>query len=452
VVGMATPAEIEVDVAFRGVAPGVGRGELAHRGACMKWIRRLLRALFGSPEKRELRRGRGLAPGTASGRSSAARGENRQTDVEIFLQLVLQSKLLETKQLEEVLTQIKEETRGQPIANVAILCKRLVEKGVLTSWQCQKLAEGRHKGFFLGSYKLLDWIGAGSTSSVYLAEHLLMQRQVAIRVLPRNRAQNTSYATRFLREAKVAAALDHRNVVRVYDADTDTETHYLVMEYVKGRNLQRLVEEEGPLAFKRTAKYVLRAAEGLYAAHTAGLIHRNVKPANLLVDDNDVLKILDFGVVRLIDDATSPLAVAYDDNVLGTADYLAPEQVIDSQSVDARTDIYALGCTMFFLLTGRPPFGKGTLPQRLMDHQRTPPPDIRKSRPDVSRELIAICLKMMAKKPEDRFQTADEVARSLRDWLGDEDGGAGSRVPNPTSPPALDNHAGPDSPGGTPRR
>ena len=360
---------------------------------------------------------------------------------------MLVSGLVEQKQLEDTLTRIHEEAAGQPIANVAILCGKLVEKGLLTSWQCQKLAEGRYKGFFLGSYKLLDWIGAGSTSSVYLAEHVLMQRQVAIRILPTNRVEKTSYATRFLRDAKAAAALNHRNVVRLYFADTETDTgiHYLVMEYAMGRNLQRIVKDEGPLPFAQAAKYIQQAAEGLCAAHKAGLIHRDVKPTNLLVDDNDVLKILDFGVARLTEDAPLPLAVAYDENVLGTADYLAPEQALDSHGVDSRADIYSLGCTFFYLLTGHPPFNKGTLPQRIMAHQREPMPDIRESRPDAPEDLIAICLKMTAKRPEERFQTADEVAEALRDWLGGEDGGAGSRVPNPTQPPTMDDHARPDS-------
>ena len=213
-------------------------------------------------------------------------------------------------------------------------------------------------------------------SSVYLAEHVLMQRRVAIKVLPKDRVEDSSYLARFHREAQAAAALDHRNIVRAYDVDNDGSNHYLVMEYVEGRDLQHIVKEDGPLDYAAAAEYIRQAAEGLAHAHQAGLIHRDVKPANLLVDQKNVVKVLDLGLARFTDESKASLTVAFDENVLGTADYLAPEQALDSHGVDARADIYGLGCSLYYLLTGHPPFPGGTLPQRLMMHQKQPPPSI----------------------------------------------------------------------------
>ncbi len=327
--------------------------------------------------------------------------------------------MVEKDQLNRVLLELKSQAGGKPIKEVDLIGDRLVEAVLLTRWQCDKLMEGRHKGFFLGKYKLLDHLGTGGMSSVYLAEHVRMQRRVAIKVLPKNRVEDSSYLARFHLEARAAAALDHRNIVRAYDVDNDGDIHYLVMEYIEGRDLQEIVKHDGPLQYVAAADYIRQAAQGLAHAHAAGLIHRDVKPANLLVDQKNVVKVLDLGLARFTDEDKASLTVAYDENVLGTADYLAPEQAIDSHGVDARADIYGLGCSLYFLLAGHPPFPDGTLPQRLMMHQKQPPPDIRDDRPDAPEDLIRICLRMMAKKPDDRFQTGTEVAEALSAWLAD---------------------------------
>jgi serine/threonine-protein kinase len=262
-----------------------------------------------------------------------------------------------------------------------------------------------------------------------------MQRRVAIKVLPQKRVNDSSYLQRFFLEAQAAAALDHRNIVRAYDLDCDeaTQTHYIVMEFVDGQDLQAMVKTEGPLEYARAAEYVRQAAEGLAHAHQAGLIHRDIKPANLLVDKHNVVKVLDLGLARFTGDEQSSLTVAYDENVLGTADYLPPEQARDSHGVDARADIYSLGCSFYYLLTGTPPFPDGSLPQRLMAHQKEPPPSILAKRPDAPQDLIAVCLKMMAKKPAARYQSMQEVAGALATWLTahdhkvDSGGGSGAR-------------------------
>jgi len=338
-------------------------------------------------------------------------------NIDTFLDLVRRSGLIDEDQLQALLADLEQRAGTDTLNDPQAVAQCLVSSELLTSWQCQKLREGRYKGFFLGKYKLLDHLGTGGMSSVFLAEHVLMQRHVAIKVLPKNRVRDSSYLARFHREAQAAAALDHRNIVRAYDVDNDGENHYLVMEYVEGRDLQRMVKEDGPLDFAVAADYIRQAAEGLAHAHAAGLIHRDVKPANLLVDRHNVVKVLDLGLARFTDEDCASLTVAYDENVLGTADYLAPEQALDSHGVDARADIYSLGCSLYYLLTGHPPFAEGNLPQRLMAHVKQPPPSVYRERPDTPRDLVEICMRMMAKKPEQRFQSAREVADTLTRWL-----------------------------------
>ena len=338
-------------------------------------------------------------------------------NAEAFLELVRKSGLVEGEPLGRVLAELQSTAGETALADTEIVAKKLIDEGLLTRWQCDRILEGRHKGFFLKKYKLLDEIGRGGMSTVYLAEHTLMARRVAIKILPKNRVEDTSYLARFHREALAAAQLDHKNIVRVYDIDNLDKTHFLVMEYVEGRDLQQIVKAEGPLDYIPAAEYIRQAAEGLAHAHKAGLIHRDVKPANLLVDRKGLVKVLDLGLARFAEEDKASLTVAFDENVLGTADYLPPEQAIDSHHVDHRADIYSLGCTMYFLLTGHPPFPDGTLPQRLMQHQKQMPPSIRESRSDAPVELMDICMKMIAKKPDQRYQSMFDVARVLNSWL-----------------------------------
>jgi serine/threonine protein kinase len=336
--------------------------------------------------------------------------------VDTFFDLLLRSGLVDKDQLNGALLQMKKVAAGKPV-DVDFVSSYLLEAGLITRWQCDKLLEGKHKGFFIGKYKLLGHIGSGGMSHVFLAQHVLMRRRVAIKILPKSRVQDSSYLQRFHREAQAAAALDHRNIVRAYDVDHDGDTHYIVMEFIEGQDLQALVKKEGPLDYARAADFVRQAAEGLAHAHEAGLIHRDVKPANLLLDRHNVVKVLDLGLARFSGDDKASLTVAYDENVLGTADYLAPEQARDSHGVDARADIYSLGCSFYFLLVGAPPFPDGTLPQRLIAHQKQQPPDVRLKRRDAPVDLLQICLRMMAKKPANRYQSTREVADVLAEWL-----------------------------------
>ena len=333
-----------------------------------------------------------------------------------FLDLVRRSKLVEDERLAQVVAGCRKKADGQ-LPKAQVLADVLMEAGLLTPWQCEKLFEGKYKGFFLGKYRLLGHIASGGMSMVYLAEHVLMQRRVAVKVLPKKRVGDSSYLARFQLEAKAAAALDHPNIVRAYDIDNEGDTHYLVMEFVEGRDLATYVRDDGPLDFEAAADYIAQAADGLEHAHKAGMIHRDIKPANLLLANKGGIKILDMGLARFDADDEASLTIAHSENVLGTADYLAPEQAIDSHLVDPRADIYSLGCSLYYLLTGSPPFSEGALAQRIAKHQSTMPTPVQHRRRDCPQDLADICFTMLAKSPNDRYQSAQEVADELRTWL-----------------------------------
>jgi serine/threonine protein kinase len=343
-------------------------------------------------------------------------GMTKQT-VKSFLELVQKSKLVDDDQLKASLHEYRNEHDGHLPRDVRVVADYLIDAGLITRWHCDKLFDGKYKGFFLGKYKLLGHLGTGGMSSVYLAEHTLMQRKRAIKVLPRHRVGDSSYLARFHREAQATAALDHPNIVRAYDVDNNGKWHYLVMEFVQGRDLQSIVMEEEPLPYEMVANYIAQAAEGLDYAHGQGLIHRDVKPANLLVDPHGVVKILDLGLALFSGDDQASLTLMHNENVLGTADYLAPEQALDSHAVDSRADIYGLGCTFYFALCGHPPFCEGTLAQRIAKHQTDVPPSILRDRPDCPRELQELCESMLRKKADDRIQTCREIAQRLEVWL-----------------------------------
>lgn len=342
-------------------------------------------------------------------------------NVETFVAVLKKSSLIEADRLQRLVAEYTQ-AGGSPDDSPK-LAEFLVTNGAVTRWQADKLLQGKHKGYFLGKYRLLSLLGKGGMSSVYLAEHVLMRRRCALKVLPTKRVNDSSYLARFHREAQAVASLDHPNIVRAYDVDhqvdRDNEIHFLVMEYVEGYSLQELVQKQGVCPFLDAAEYIRQAALGLHNAHEAGMVHRDVKPGNLLVDPNGVVKVLDLGLARFFtgDQDEDALTIRHDEKVLGTADYLAPEQALDSHTVDARADIYSLGCTMYFLLTGRPPYTEGTLAQRLMAHQTKAPPTIESLRPDTPVALAAIVRRMMAKKPEERYPTAKDAADALYGWV-----------------------------------
>ncbi len=298
------------------------------------------------------------------------------------------------------------------------LAKALAQKNLLTRWQAGQLLSGR-TSFFLGKYKLTDLLGRGGMGNVFLAEHTMMNRSVAVKMISRRLSADPASLERFLVEARAIAALDHPNIVHAYTVDNDDDRYYLVLEYVEGPDLQRMVEAEGPLDAERAADYIRQTADGLVHAHAKGMIHCDIKPSNLLVNQQGVVKILDMGMARLShrdQPVDAENGAAQDDRLLGSVDYMAPEQAVGSLSLDHRVDIYALGCTFYFLLTGHPPFPDGTLTERILRHQTHEPPSILLERPGTPRDLVKICEKMMAKEPADRFESAIGVSQALAAW------------------------------------
>jgi eukaryotic-like serine/threonine-protein kinase len=337
------------------------------------------------------------------------------TSIAEFLELVQKSGVVDEKKLEAHLERVRS-VNAFP-ANPQDLAGILVRDGLLTLFQAKQLLQGKWRRFTLGKYKILEELGSGGMGSVYLCEHKLMRRRVALKVLPRAKADDPSSLERFYREARAVAALDHPNIVRAYDIDQEDKLHFLVMEYVDGASLQEVIKRKnGPMDPTRAAHYMRQAALGLQHAHENGLIHRDIKPGNVLIDRNGTVKVLDMGLARFFNDEEDILTKKYDENVLGTADYLAPEQALDSHSVDIRADIYSLGATFYFCLTGRTPFSEGTVAQKLIWHQTRQPKPIRQLRPEVPEGLVAVVEKMMAKDPGQRYQTPLEVAEALAPW------------------------------------
>jgi serine/threonine protein kinase len=249
----------------------------------------------------------------------------------------------------------------------------------------------------------------------------MMRRRCAVKLLPPRLQSDRTLVEQFHLEARTLAALDHPNVVRAYDFNVDIRgskrVHYLVMEYVEGQDLRQLVQTQGALPFPEAADFIRQAAEGLAYAHEAGFVHRDVKPANLLVGPDGTLKILDLGMARFALALDPADADGEQSTIMGTADYVAPEQIADSRHVDGRADLYSLGYSLYFLLTGHRPFPRATVPEVLKAHRDEQPAPIAMTRPDAPPGLVAIFDKMTAKRPADRYATARQAAAALRAWL-----------------------------------
>lgn len=339
-----------------------------------------------------------------------------------FLKLVEKSGIADPESLKPAIAAAKKKAQETGAAVTAMgLAEHLIEYSLITKWQSEKFLAGKYKGFFLGKFKLLGHLGSGGMSSVYLARHRISNQLRAIKVLPRKKVADKSYLDRFYLEARIAASLNDPNVVRIYDICEESGVHYMVMEYVKGEDLLELVNRAGPLKFSDAARYIFEACEGLKHAHDKELVHRDIKPANLLLNEKQDVKILDLGLALVNQDDSESLTVLYNEKVMGTADYLSPEQAVNSHGVDLRADIYSLGCTLYFLLVGHPPFPKGTLAQRIAAHQTKEPTPVNKLRADTPPMLQDIIETMMRKEPDDRLQTCEEVQAALQHFLATDD-------------------------------
>jgi tRNA A-37 threonylcarbamoyl transferase component Bud32 len=296
------------------------------------------------------------------------------------------------------------------------LARELVRRGWLTPYQVNALFQGRGQELLLGSYVLLDKLGEGGMGQVFKAHNWKLGQVVALKLIRKERLTSADAVRRFHREIRAAAQLNHPNVVHAYDADEIGGTHLLVMEYAEGTDFARMVRERGPLPVAEACEYVRQAALGLQHVYERGLVHRDIKPSNLLVSRQGTVKILDLGLALLTgseEDRGASAALTREGMLMGTADYMAPEQAQESHAVDVRADLYSLGCTLYFLLAGRPPFPTGTPIQKLTKHQVEEPAPLEQLRPDVPPGLAAVVRKALAKRPGDRYQTPAELAAAL---------------------------------------
>jgi serine/threonine protein kinase len=319
---------------------------------------------------------------------------------EQFLQNLSESKVLSADDVAAARTVLATHPSGGDLA------QRLIAAGKLTSHQADAILARRFHELHIGNYEVLDLLGRGGMGTVFKARHRRMKRLVALKVLSREVAGDTAFVQRFQREVETIAQLSHPNIVMAYDAAEAEIGHYLVMEFVNGRDLASEVIKHGPLSVADAVHCTLQAARGLEYAHARNIIHRDIKPANLLRDASGIVKVADLGLARLAGASGGSgvnASLTQAGGVLGTVDFMPPEQAIDSTTIDHRADIYSLGCTLFFLLTGRSLYTGTSLMAVLLQHRDAPIPSLLASRADVPAELDAVFARAVAKKPEDRY-------------------------------------------------
>ncbi|HUQ72680.1 MAG TPA: family 16 glycoside hydrolase, partial [Planctomycetaceae bacterium] len=326
-------------------------------------------------------------------------------------------------------------------ADAEQLARELVKQQKLTAYQAQQVYSGRAKSLVLGNYVVLDKLGQGGMGMVLKAQHRRMKRIVALKVLSPNVTKTPEVVARFHREVQAAARLEHPNIVAAYDADEANGTHFFVMQFVEGQDLSAIVKAKGGLPVEQAANCILQAARGLEFAHRQGVIHRDIKPANLLLDSKGVVKILDMGLARIEGDTGVQAELTNTGAVMGTIDYMAPEQALNTKSADARSDIYSLGISLWYLLTGRPAFSGESLMARMLAHRESAIPSIRdalggsgRASPQLLSGLDTIFQKMVAKRAADRYQSMTEVIAALESCLR----GDAAEAPSVAAPSSED--------------
>jgi len=364
-----------------------------------------------------------------------------------FVQWLADSGLMTSSEIDAVVESLPPSDKPQSGEDLA---KLLYRRGKLTKYQAEALYRGKTKGLVMGNYVVLDKIGQGGMGQVYRARHRRMEREVAIKVLPSVFAKSKEAVDRFQREVVAAAKLNHPNIVTAHDADESDGLHFLVMEYVEGGDLSAVVQQQGPLPLGRAMDYVVQAAKGLEYAHSAGVVHRDIKPSNLLLDSSGTVKILDMGLARFDEKARQEGAAAQASltqtgQVMGTVDYMSPEQAMDAHRADHRSDIYSLGCTLFYLLAGRPVYVGDSLAERLLARSTKEIPSLCEHRKDAPPALDKIFQKMVAKEAGDRYQSTSEVIADLEGLhlvLLEKGAAALERVPEPVreEPPQEELH------------
>ncbi len=371
-------------------------------------------------------------------------------DRQTFLAHLRQSGVLREDQFAFIEREYGDVTRGRALARL------LVEQEILTRFQAERILVGQTTGFLLGQYKILELIGRGGMGRVYKAEHRTMRRIVAIKVLAPDLLKTERAIDMFLREVRAVAQLQHPNFVTAYDANEVNGRYYLVLEFIDGPNLDQLVRNKGPLSVGLACDYIKQCATGLHCAHLRGMLHRDIKPANILVQTQrlegenspGLIKISDFGLARLGqpggDKDTCGSAqgtiLTRENTVMGTPDYLSPEQTRNLHKTDIRSDLYSLGCTFYFLLTGQVPFPGGQPLDKLIRHATEKPRPIGAFRADLPVEVITLVDRLMAKRSEDRPQTPADVIKALEPFAVS---GPTPWAPQRTTPVFIDAQATP---------
>jgi CheY-like chemotaxis protein/tRNA A-37 threonylcarbamoyl transferase component Bud32 len=296
------------------------------------------------------------------------------------------------------------------------VARELIAAGALTPFQADAVRERRFEGLVIGNYEVLDRLGQGGMGTVYKARHRRMRRVVAIKILPRSAGHSEQFIKRFQREVEAVARLSHPNIVMAHDADEAEVGHFLVMEFVNGRDLASAVQESGPLPLEEALDCIIQAARALEYAHAQGIIHRDIKPANMLRDASGVVKVADLGLARFEQGLGKPedaSALTQAGTIMGTADFMPPEQALGAATIDHRADIYSLGCTLYFLLHGKPPYQAASLMAVLLKHREAAIPSLAAARGDVPPGLDALFRRLLAKAPDERIQTMSEVRHAL---------------------------------------
>jgi serine/threonine protein kinase len=382
--------------------------------------------------------------------------------VENLLAVLERVQLLSPEQAEEVAREL-----GPHYDDPYDLAEYLIEIDWLTDYQVEMLFADQWDELAIGPYQVLARLGQGGVSEVFKAWDTQLGRVVALKVLRQHLVVHSDAIRQFQRELQAVTRLSHPNIIKTYDANQVGTLHYFAMEYVEGMDLDKFVRRHGPLTVEQACDYVRQVAQGLQHAHQLGLVHRDIKPANLFLINppipgaesaptrcrppDPMIKIIDWGLARVQPGPGESADLAGADldaekgMLIGTADYIAPEQARDASLVDIRADIYSLGCTFFYLLTGQPPFPGASLMQKLLQHQEAAPPSVQEVRPDVPDDVAAIIQKMLAKQPDDRFQIPLLVVAPLRRYclgspaLGGSRPGSSSILPGvrPASSPTV---------------
>lgn len=354
-----------------------------------------------------------------------------------LLQILRRSRVLPDTKFEEIRGKV---LKGEYPLDPGDMARLLVRDGILTEYQARRLLSNRSNGLIIGRYVVLDRIGSGSMGRVYKARHQMMEREVALKIIAPEIGNNERVVARFQREMKLVGKLDHPNVVRAFDADKDHGILYIAMEYVKGESLGGRLRARGPIPPVELVDYAIQSALGLQHAHDQGIVHRDVKPSNLLLNPDGVVKVLDLGLGVLLEADDNASFATADGIAVGTIDYMSPEQAC-GREVDPRSDLFSLGCTMYHLLCGKLPF-PGTAPvERLgarITGQHTP---IRNIKPDLPGSLVKVLDILLANKPSERYQSAGEAAEAMRRLTSKSGptravgGSKGQGEPAPAQPP-----------------